>query len=133
MGKTGFVYTVTFPSGAGNVDAITVDSSALTGGTITVNVATTTSGMNSTGKYAAFDSSKSDGRQTLARDKVGILNQTIKQFENTILGGQDSQNDIHGLIIGGRVWRERVMVDGTNQPTWANLQTALPELKAAKS
>lgn len=130
--KTGFVYTLTFPAGSGNVDAVTVNSAALTsGGTVAVTIATTTPGVNSNGKYAPFDSSKSNGQQTLARDAVGILNMTKKDSELTVLGA-NLENDLTGLIVGGLVWPSRLLVGGTNQPTLANLKTVMPLLRTAK-
>lgn len=132
VSKVGFVYTIVFPVGAGNVAAITADGTDLTTGTtILITITTTVPGVTSNAKYAPFDSGASNGLQTLTRDTVGILNQTKKDSELTVLGA-NLQNDLTGLIVGGLVWPGRLLVGTGTQPTLANVKTAMPLLRTAK-
>ena len=130
VSKSNFVYTITFPAALGNVAAITADATDLTSsGTATITVTTTTAGSEYGGQWAPYDSAKSDGRQTLTRGSVGILNTTIKEHENTILGGQTNDTDLVGLIEGELVYRERLAVGGSGQPTLSDLLEVMPLLR----
>ncbi len=132
VGKVGFVYTFTFSRDSGNVAALTVDATDLTSaGSITVTIATTTAGSADGGKYAPFDSSKNDGRQTLTREEVGLQPQTIVKHEGSVFT-IPVDTEIGGLIVGGLVFRPRLKVDGTNQATMANLLAALPALRLTR-
>jgi hypothetical protein len=125
VGKTGFVYTITFPHYSGNVATVTVDSTALTsGGTVTVTIGTTTQGVANQGKFGPVDTTATDGRQAMARGETYVVNETVLMSE---LG-----SDHIPVFEGGLVWQARLLVGGTNQPTLANLLTALPELRLIK-
>ncbi len=130
--KSGFIYTITFSDDQGDVDEITVDSTGLTSaGTVTVTVTTGTPGVDYSAKWAPFDSSQSDGRQTLSRSRVGIVDYTIKESENSVVGGATNDTKLIGLITGDLVYQPRLAVGGTNQPTLADLLVALPRLELA--
>lgn len=86
-----------------------------------------------TGYYGPYDPAASDGRQTLAQGKVGILNSTILQAG--VLGVTAGNTDDTNLIEGGRVWyaRLRQSVAATHTlalgPTLAELLAMLPRLQ----
>lgn len=105
---------------------VRVGEKAIPFGTVMVKV---TSG-GSAGKYAPYKSDATDGRQTLTRGDVGILDITIKQSENYVLGA-NVNNEHVGLIEGGEVFSERLQVGSGTQPTLANVLTALPRLRKA--
>ena len=129
VSKAGFVYTITFPAVLGNVDAVTADGTSLTSaGSITITIATTTAGDANGGEWAPYDGSASDGRQTLTRGSVGILDMSIKDSESTVLG-VDTQAELTGLITGGLVWRERLNVGEGDEPALADVLTAMPRLE----
>jgi hypothetical protein len=119
-----YIYTVTFNRLLGNVPQFTA-THTFTGGTSpTVTPGTSTAGAG-TGLYGPIDTSASDGRQTLTRGECFILNETVVQSE---LG-----SDHPPVFDGGAVWTDRLLVGGTNQPTLANLLTAMPRLQPVKS
>lgn len=126
-GSAGGPYTVTWNEDLGDVAAPTTNAGSLTGGAGTAAFTTPTGGNVLNGYWAPFDSSQTDGRQTLARAHCGILNRTIKQAELSIMGA-NVEHELTGLIEGGLVWKERLKVGGTNQPTLANLLAAMPRL-----
>lgn len=127
----GQVYTLTFNPVLGNI--VVTTTAALTGGTTnTAVVAVTTQGSDEAGKYAPFDSTQTDGRQTLLRGDVGLMPQTIKMQVAGIYN-LPLNTELTGLIIGGLVFRLRLKVDGTNQPTMANLLAALPRLELTRA
>lgn len=135
VAKSGFVYTLTFPSGAGNVAAVTVDSTDLTGTGLTVNVATTTQGTTSGGKYGPYDPNATDGRQTLSRGKCWIVNRTVKEngFGITV---NIAATDHPQVFDGGTVWKDRiVMTSGTHSlaagPTVTEFEAAFPRIAYA--
>lgn len=131
--KTGFVYTITFPPSAGNVSAITVNSTGLTsGGTVTVNIATTTQGVENNGKFGPYDPSATDGRQNLTRGNCFILNKSILE-EGIVEGLNTSVTDHPQVFDGGTVWKERIlMTTGTHSlaagPTVAEFEAAFPRI-----
>lgn len=84
------------------------------------------------GKYAPFDSSKSNGQQTLTRGDAGLLDNTIKQQVPGIYN-MTLNTEFTGLIIGGLVFRPRLKVGGSNQPTLTNLMAALPLLQLTRA
>jgi hypothetical protein len=134
---TGFVYTITFPANAGNVAAITVDSTDLTvaSGTMTVTITTTTSGLAAGGKYGPYDPSATDGRQTLSRGKCFILNKTVK--ENGYGSSLNNNVTDHPQVFdGGTVWKKRIiMTTGTHSlaagPTVTEFEAAFPRIDYA--
>lgn len=113
-----FVYTLTFSARFGNVPALTSDGSGMTTATA-INHATSTAGVG-TGLYGPVDTSASDGRQTMARGETFILPETVLMSE---LGSSHA-----GVIDGGPVFRQRLIIDSTNAATKANLLTAMPRL-----
>jgi hypothetical protein len=124
VGKSGFVYTLTFSAHLGNVSAVTVGSGSLTGAT-QVDVATSTAGTTAGGKYGPAATSvggaspATDGRQTTTRDRSFILPQTVLESEI----GSDHPA---GVCYAGTFFRERVKVGATGQPTLSDFQTAFP-------
>lgn len=132
--KSSFVYTITFPESLGNVAAITADASGLTGGggdTFAITILTGTGGASG-GKYGPYDSGASDGRQTLARDKVVILDTSILE-EGSIPGLSHPAANHVGAIDGGRVWRARLLADDVTAsledgPTLSALLAVMPRL-----
>lgn len=96
-------------------------------GTVLVKV---TSGP-SAGKFAPFDSTQTDGRQTLTRGDVGLLDGTLKQYVANYYSSPQN-TELSGLIIGGLVFRPRLKVGTAPQPLLADLQTALPLLQLTR-
>lgn len=133
-GNAGGPYTIKFRAGLGNVAAITASGAGLTGGTSPgVTMATTTTGAGS-GKFGPYDPAATDGRQTLARGRVVILNESVVEYGALGLGGVVS--DHPGGLEGGTVWRDRLIAtEGgtslTNGPLFSALETALPRLRYA--
>lgn len=122
VSKTGFVYTVVFPAVLGNVAAITADGTDLTTLTaIVITITTTVGGSAYGGMYAPFDSGQTDGRQTLTRGDVGILDETVMEWEH--------DSGITGLIEGGGVYRQRLVVGTGTQPSLSALLAVLPRLR----
>jgi hypothetical protein len=116
-----FVYTITFPLEFGNVPTITVDGSGMTTATA-ITVATTTAGVANAGKFGPAYTDATDGRQTLTRGGVFLVNETVKET--------DLHSDHPPVLEGGKVWRARIVTASPN-PTLANLETALPRLTYA--
>lgn len=90
--------------------------------------------ITATKKWGPYDPAAADGRQTAPAANVpfGILDYTL--VENFVGGGSPFNTYIAGgLIIGGSVWKERLIATtGTaslaNGPTFATLLAALPNL-----
>jgi hypothetical protein len=109
----------------------TIATAGLTGGTPASTVTATNAGGN-TGKFGPFDPAAADGRQTLARSNVGILNRTILQ--GGVLNGVYTVRDTDhsGLLVGGQLFKARVLHSGVAAaslaagPTLAALEAALP-------
>jgi hypothetical protein len=122
-GSAGGPYTVTFPANAYNVAQMTASGAGLTGGSSpSVAVATTTSGVANAGKYGPYDSGASNGLQTLSRGTTVIVNTTIREVAPGIA------TDYPDVITGGLVFRERLLVGGTGQPSFSAVEAALPTL-----
>lgn len=89
--------------------------------------------ITATGLYGPYDPAASDGRQTPAAGKCGILNMTV--LEKGVLGITAGNTTSGNLIEGGRVWyaRLRQSVAATHTlaagPTLAELLAALPRLQ----
>jgi len=81
-------------------------------------------------KYGPYDVSPvNDGRQTLARGKCFILNETVVN--------DDPKSDHPPVLDGGRVWKGRlIMTTGTASltagPTVANFEAAFPQISYAE-
>lgn len=126
-GSAGGPYSVTYTSASGDVPALTTSNAALTGSSPTIAVTTPTAGLAAGGKWAPYDSGASNGLQTLSRGNCGILNRSV--LELGYAGIVPVASDITSLIEGGLVWRERLKVGGASQPSFANVEAALPMLR----
>jgi hypothetical protein len=67
----------------------------------------------------------------LTRSAIGILNETVMQ--NGVLGFTVLDTSHKGIIVGGRVFKKRVLATtGTHSlaagPTYAELETAMPRI-----
>lgn len=127
-GSAGGPYTITVPYAEGNVAQLTASGAGLTGGTSPgVTMATTTQGSASGGMYGPYDSGASDGRQTLSRGNVVILNTTVLE----VAGGGllAAPTDHPDVIEGGLVWKERVRMGGSGQPSQSALEAVMPLLR----
>ena len=94
-----------------------------------------TSGAN-TGKYGPYNSNvgTTDGRQTLDATRRGqcfILPEDLTQ--NPIGGALVAGNasDHPGVIEAGTVWKSRLQIGGSEQPTLANFLLAFPGIRFA--
>lgn len=139
VSKSSFVYTVTFPTDAGNVAAITTNNGAeLTGGggdTFAITVATSTSGAASGGKFGPYDPSATDGRQTLTVGNCYVLNRTIKE-KGQIASLTNVVTDHPQVFDGGTVWEPRIIkTSGTHSlaagPTDTEFRAAFPRIAFA--
>ncbi len=83
------------------------------------------------GKWAPSDTSKADGRQTLTRGDVGLMDDVmimhVPGVYNMVIN-----TEVTGLIIGGPVWRQRIKAGGVNQPTLINTLAALPLIELSR-
>lgn len=82
--------------------------------------------ITATGKYGPYDTGASDGRQTLARGNVKIVNTTIK--ENSV----GVATDYPDVIEGGLVFKPRLLAGGAGTatvPTYAAIEAVLPLLR----
>ena len=127
-GSAGGPYTITTP-----LALLVGDGSALTGGTAPAATVVLTTPGTSYGKFGPFDPTATDGRQTLTNGEVVILNHTTIKDGLTGLS-QKYASDHPGGIIGGPVWKDRVIATNGAQslaagPTWANLLAAMPRLQ----
>jgi hypothetical protein len=84
--------------------------------------------ITASGKYGPYASGASDGRQTLARDNVFILNETVLQNGPIGQGFAAGASDHPGVLVGGRVWADRVKAGGGGQPSVAALEAVMPRL-----
>lgn len=120
-----YVYTVTYARELGDMPQMTATHTFTGGTTPTVTPATTTPGTGA-GKFGPYDSAASDGRQTLARGQVYILNQTVLFSQ--------LKSDFVEVLEGGLVWRARVIATTGSAslaagPTFATLEPAMPRLR----
>jgi hypothetical protein len=82
--------------------------------------------ITATGYYGPFDPAAGDGRQTLARDKAYIVNESMRQ--------DDRASDHPPALYGGLCYQGRIIQAGTGTaslaagPTLAALQAAFPRL-----
>lgn len=77
--------------------------------------------ITSSGLYGPYDANASDGRQTITgkRGKVWILNRHV-------LLSEDGSQVIGDLLDAGTLFKGRVLVGGTGQPTESDLLSACP-------
>lgn len=133
-GNAGGPYTITFPTGSGDVTALTTSAASLTGGAGTATVATATAG-TAAGTYGPFDGAATDGRQNLTRGQCFILNETV--LEEDPIG---QATDHPGVFDGGLVWKARLRLGGQNpaylgtgaEPAWSAFETAFPRIRYAE-
>lgn len=109
----------TFPDGL----EVAIGERAIRYGTILVKA---TSGVHA-GKFGPYDSAATDGRQTLTRGNVIIVNTSIHEDEPFVATDQVD------AITGGVVWKERLLAGVAGQPTFAALEAALPLLTYANT
>jgi len=85
--------------------------------------------ITATGLYGPAITTATDGRQTLGRTTTVILNESLLQsgFDQLVAVASDHP----GVLTGGRVWKARIQAGGTNQPTFAQLEAAMPRLDYA--
>lgn len=130
-GTPGSSYVITAPFAL-----MTIDGTLLTGTTPSAAIALTTA-VGNYGCYGPFDPTASDGRQTLTRGQVVILNSLVVQ--NGILGNITNLPSNHpGCVVGGLLWKARVKATlGTHSlaagPTFTELEAAMPRVQWAGS
>lgn len=114
-------FTITFAAALGNGD-LDGQNVGLTNGSITVN---TTSEGSRDDLYGPYDPDAVDGRQTLTRGEVVIVNETIKE--------NDLKSAHPDVLVGGDVWKDRLIAttgsaNATVGPTFTDLYAAMPRL-----
>lgn len=138
VSKASFVYTITFPTDAGNVAAMTADATDLTGGvgdTFAITIGTSTSGLAVGGKFGPYDPTATDGRQTLTPGNCYVLNRTVKE-KGQIASLSNVVTDHPQVFDGGTVWKDRiVMTTGAHTlaagPTETEFRAAFPRIAFA--
>lgn len=87
-------------------------------GTIMVEI---TADGETRGMFAPYDASATDGRATLARGHVFILDETVREYDKTAKHGK--------MFDAGTAYRERLLVGGGGQPPWEEFERAMPDLR----
>lgn len=75
------------------------------------------------GKYGECLTNVSDGRETVTnavRGRAFILNETVVKSQ--------PGSDHPAVFDGGRVFKGRLVMNGSNQPTEANIETMFPDI-----
>lgn len=67
--------------------------------------------ITATGLFGPFQSTASDGRQTLARESAFILNETVLE-SGPLIGMLTGPTSHPGVFYGGLVWRDRLLLSG---------------------
>jgi hypothetical protein len=138
-GSSGGPWTVTFATALGTM-TVALGTNSLTGGTSpTVAVGATLAAGTTVGYYGPYDPSASDGRQTLTRGAIYVLDETVLQYrsQSSALGG--ANDNVGGAIEGGLVWNDRILQSGTAThtlalgPTQAEIETAFPNLRFVRN
>jgi hypothetical protein len=89
--------------------------------------------ITATGKFGPYDPAAADGRQTLARGNVFIVNMTA--LESGLIPGLASGPSDHvPALEGGLVWKDRILATTgaaslAAGPTFATLEPVLPRLQ----
>lgn len=130
--------TTTLPvsAGAGILpgDSLLVDTGATQETVLVVAVAgnTVTTAAPTTQAHAAgvAVAKPNDGRQTLGRGTTFILNQSVLQYGINPLVA--TAGDHPAVFEGGTAYKARLKVGGAGQPTFAQVETALPRLRYAQ-
>jgi archaellum component FlaF (FlaF/FlaG flagellin family) len=132
-GATGIgALTMVLASGANIVpgDVLTIDTAGqqetATVRSVSTNTVTFTAPLTKTHADTVAVTKANDGRQTLTPGEVCVLNMSVVRTNPGIL--VPGATDHPAVIVGGRVWKDRLKAGGTNQPTIANLVAALPRL-----
>jgi hypothetical protein len=121
-GSAGGPYTMTFDARFPNLPQLT-STNLFTGGTTPgVTMATTTDGGPQGGMYGPYDPAATDGRQTLTKGRVFVVNETIREL--------DHASNHPPVIDGGRVFKSRLLATiGTHSlaagPTFAESEAVL--------
>lgn len=94
--------------------------------------------ITASGKFGPYDSAAADGRQLLARGDCFVLDETWTQY-GTGSANLSAQNDqIGGLIDGGRIFIDRVIQSGVAAhslaagPTLAEFSAAFPAFELVR-
>lgn len=80
--------------------------------------------ITASGKYGPVHTGVVDGREAMARGQSYILNRTVVM--------SDLGSDHPPVLEGGLVWWDRVVKDGANEPTSANILTAFPNIRLVR-
>lgn len=117
--KTGGITVDWTKVSAATADLILSDGTPIKTGEKYLEMGEQMARISATGKFAAADTTATDGRQTPARGNLFLLNRTVKQSS---LG-----SDHPAVIQGGNVYKARVKVGG-NRFTLAQVEQAIPTL-----
>lgn len=124
-------YTITFPTGMGNVPQLT-STNNLTGAGPTITHATTTQGLATNGEFGPYDPGATDGRQTLTRGECYVLDETwLETPAGGTFPGLGSVELTGGVIEAGEMWQDRLIITAgaaslAAGPTIANFLAAFP-------
>lgn len=118
-----YIYTITFANRLGDVPQLT-STNTFTGGTAPTTTHGTTTAGSGTGKYGPANTAATDGRAVLERGQSYILNTTVVESS---LG-----SDHAPVFDEGLVWWDRVLKDGLNEPTSANILAAFPAIRLVR-
>lgn len=124
--------TMVLTSGANLIpgDVLTLDTAGQQETAVVLSVATNTvtftAPLTKTHADTVAVVKANDGRQTLTPGEVCVLNASVLQSAPNVLA--PGATDHPAVLVGGKVWRDRLAVGGTNQPTLAALIAALPRL-----
>lgn len=123
-----YVYSAVYKRELGDLDTLTATHTFTGGTTPTVTVATGTPGVGDN-KFGPYDSAATDGRATLSRGDVYILNKTVLE--------SDTASDHPPAMDGGLMWKQRIlMTTGTHSlaagPTVTEFLAAFPEVRFAE-
>lgn len=103
-------------------DTTLVDGQVVKNGQKYILAGTILQKITASGKYGPADTTASDGRQLVTADQRGrcwILDRTVVDDE--------LHSDLVGQVFdAGQVYRARIQMAGTNQPTLANAELMLP-------
>lgn len=119
-GGAGATLTVT-QSGAAAAEVTLADGSKVAAGDKYILAGTVMARITATGKYAPADTTASDGRETVTaavRGERFILDRTMIK---SLHGDHTGQ-----LFDAGTVWKARLQIGGSGQPTEAHVEAMLP-------